>query len=64
MENREKITKNNKVEHPTTKSIQTERFVLSVIEDDPLGRKNIIFLKTKEGEGTGIDLDEIFKEKM
>jgi len=45
--------------------IETESFTLIAVDDDPLNRLNIVYLRNnKTGEGTGLDLDELFKEKM
>ena len=46
-------------------TLETDTFILrKMTGKDPLNRKNVIWMENKEGEGTGIDLDILFKEKM
>jgi len=39
--------------------IETKTYTLLKMTNDPLKRDNMIWMETKEGEGTGIDLDQL-----
>ena len=44
--------------------LETEHYRISNYPDFPDGRKNILWVENESGEGMGVCLDELWKEKF